>query len=42
MNQAQLQFESIDPGSLAIVWAGVSLLGIAAAMLLARFAFAPC
>ena len=50
MNQSQLQLESpaaivcgaIDPGSMAIVWIGVSLLSILAAMFLARAALATC
>ena len=50
MNQSQLQFESpativcgaIDPGSMAIVWIGISLLSILAAMVLARAALATC
>jgi hypothetical protein len=50
MSQNQLQFErlaaivcgAVDPGSMAIVWVGISLLSIAAAMVLARAAWAPC
>jgi hypothetical protein len=50
MSQNQFQLErlaaivcgAVDPGSMAIMWLGISLLSIAATMLLARAAFAPC